>query len=135
MRESGTVADELAVRTLIARIAQLADDGDLADYVACFTEDARWDMPGAPRRGRAEIMAGAVERRAAGGTGPGSNSRHVITTVAVDVSGDTAHASAYWLFYTATTEAPQLSLMGRYDDTYVRSADGWQLDHRKIVFG
>jgi 3-phenylpropionate/cinnamic acid dioxygenase small subunit len=125
----------MAVASLIARIAQLADDGDLGDYVACFTEDARWDMPGAARRGRADIMTGAVERRATGGTGPGSATRHSVSTIAVSVAGDTATATAYWQFWAATTTSPQLTLMGRYDDSFRRGADGWQLDRRVITFG
>jgi 3-phenylpropionate/cinnamic acid dioxygenase small subunit len=67
-----------------------------------------------------------------------TNTRHVITTIAVEVEGShaaTARATAYWLFYTNTNEAPQLTLMGKYDDTYIRSFDGWQLDHRAITFG
>ena len=46
------VADELDIRSIVARLAQYADDGDLDDYVDLFTEDAHWAMPGAPRTGR-----------------------------------------------------------------------------------
>jgi 3-phenylpropionate/cinnamic acid dioxygenase small subunit len=130
-----STGDEVAVASLIARIAQLADDGDLDDYVQCFTEDARWDMPGAARRGRADIMAGAIERRATGGTGPGSATRHSVSTIAVSVDRDTATASAYWQFWASTTTSPVLQLMGRYDDVFRRGPAGWQLDHRVITFG
>src|SRR5437868_6059045 len=88
-------SDELEIRTVIARLAQLADWGDLDDYVAHFTEDASWEV--APResgatagqlvweqaareparRGHAAILAGARERRAAGFQGPNTNSHHI----------------------------------------------------------
>ena len=46
------------------------------------------------RVGHDEIREGAVERRASGTAGPGSHSRHVITTSAVSVAGDQATAEA-----------------------------------------
>jgi 3-phenylpropionate/cinnamic acid dioxygenase small subunit len=130
-----SINDEAAISTLIARIAQLADDGELGDYVGCFTPDARWDMPGAPRRGHAQILAGGQERRATGATGPGSSTRHLVTTIALTVDGEIAQASSYWQFYAMTAASPELQAMGRYDDTFVRTDAGWRLDHRVITFG
>lgn len=34
------VADDLEVRNIVARIAQLSDEGALDDYARLFTEDA-----------------------------------------------------------------------------------------------
>lgn len=133
--DPGPALDHLAIRNLIARVAQLADDGDLQDYVRCFTKDARWDMPGAPREGRDDIRAGGEQRRAQGTAGPGSASRHVVNTAAVDVEGDSARAASYWQFYVDTVAAPRLQSIGRYDDDFVRTADGWQLAHRRITLG
>ncbi len=135
VNEASGASDELQVRNLIARIAQLADMGGLDDYVQCFTRDACWEMPGAPRRGWDDIRAGGQQRRATGQSGPGSASRHVITTVAVSVAGDVAEATSYWQFYIATDSAPQLQSMGHYDDEFVRTADGWRLDRRHITIG
>ncbi len=130
------LADELAIRNLVARLAQLADMGDLDEYVSLFTEDASWEMPGSPRRGHADIMAGAKERRSSQTTGPGSNTRHVISTLAVQVDGtDRASSDSYWLFYGNTTTAPAVSLMGHYHDTLRRTPEGWKLARREITFG
>ena len=73
------VADELEIRNLLARLAQLADGGDLDDYVSLFAEDAVWEGYGPARRGKADILAGATERRAAGGQGPGTHSYHIVS--------------------------------------------------------
>lgn len=128
--------DELAIHHLIARIAQLADGGTVEDYVACFTEDAQWDMPGAPRRGRADIRAGSEARRATNETGPDSFTRHLVSTIAVTIDGDRATARSYWQFYVNTATAPELRLMGQYDDELIRAdGGGWLLDHRGITFG
>src|SRR5215831_1437432 len=84
------------IRTVLARIAQLADSGDLDEYVTLFADDAVWAMPENPsmgmpaseKRGIADIRSGAEERRAGGVQGPGTNTRHVLTTTAIDVESD-----------------------------------------------
>jgi 3-phenylpropionate/cinnamic acid dioxygenase small subunit len=86
--------------------------------------------------GRDDIRAGAEERRAGGVTGPGSNTRHVITTVAVTVEGaDRATADCYFLFYQHTTTNPTLFNMGWYHDVFVRQGDRWRLQRRDITMG
>jgi len=127
--------DELAVRNLVARVAQYADGPDVDAYVALFTEDAVWDMPGAPRRGQAEIRAGSEERRAAGQTGAGSNTRHVVSTLAVTVDGNHAVADSVWQFYVDTASAPRLQLMGTYHDELRRVGNAWKVAHRQITIG
>lgn len=127
--------DDVAIRNLIARIAQLADTGDAEEYAQCFTPDAFWEMPGAPRRGRADILAGSQARRKSGEIGPGSATRHAVGTIVVDVDGDAARARSYFQFFVQTTTTPQLRLVGQYDDQLVRSSDGWLLDHRRITLG
>ncbi len=93
-------------------------------------------MEASTRQGHEAILEGVRERRAGGVQGPGTNTRHVITTVAVDVSDD-AHATArsYYLFFGDTTTTPTLRTMGQYDDVFVRGERGWQLAHRTITLG
>ena len=130
-----TVA-ELKIRNVIARIALLADQGGLDEYVDQFTEDALWAFPNGPRQGREDIRAGAEERRAGGVTGPGSATRHVITTVSVQLEGeDAATADSYFLFYQQTATAPTLFNMGHYHDTFARQGDVWRLARRDITLG
>jgi 3-phenylpropionate/cinnamic acid dioxygenase small subunit len=132
------------IRTLLARIAQLADTGDLEEYLTLFAEDAVWGMPDNPavgmtaneKRGHAEILAGAQERRASGLQGPGTDSRHVLTTIAIDVqSDDRATARSYFMFFGTTSTTPTLRTMGQYDDVLVKGQGGWQLAHRVITVG
>ena len=132
------------IRTLLARIAQLADTGDLEEYLTMFTEDAVWGMPDNPavgmtaneKKGHAEILAGAQERRASGLQGPGTESRHVLTTIAIDVeSDDRATARSYFMFFGSTSTTPTLRTMGQYDDVLVKGERGWQLARRRITVG
>jgi 3-phenylpropionate/cinnamic acid dioxygenase small subunit len=132
------------IRTLLARIAQLADTGDLEEYLTLFTEDAVWGMPDNPavgmtaneKKGHAEILTGAQERRASGLQGPGTESRHVLTTIAIDVeSDDRATARSYFMFFGSTSTTPTLRTMGQYDDVLVKGERGWQLARRRITVG
>jgi uncharacterized protein (TIGR02246 family) len=133
------LADELQIRNVVARLAQLADTSgpdDLGEYIDLFTGDATWEMPGSERRGRLEILEGARERRRSGQQGPGTNSRHVITTQAVRFEGtDSAVSDAYFLFVADTTGAPVIRLIGHYHDLFRREQGGWKLARRQITPG
>lgn len=130
-------ADELEIRNLVARLAQLADDGELDEYIQLFTEDAVWDGGAAlgTKQGHAELLAAARDRRASGAAGPGTNSRHVITTSVVDVADDRATGRAVFHFYVKTDGAPELALLGLYDDEFERTDGGWRLSRRAITVG
>ena len=88
------------------------------------------------RKGHEEILSGVVERRSAGLQGPGTFSRHMISTTAVTVdSPDAASARSYFTYYTETATSPTLRTAGQYDDTFRRTADGWKLARRIITMG
>lgn len=128
------VADELAIRNLIARLAHLADDGELEYYIECFAEDIEWGGGGQPlRQGRTAVLEGARQRRADGITGPGSGSRHVVTTSWVTVHGETASAASIFHFYMHTdTQSPALVSLGVYRDEFCRRSAEWKLVKRTL---
>jgi len=126
-------ADELAIRNLIARIAHLSDNGTLEDYIQCFHQDASWGGGGQPlRRGHAEILEGARDRRSKGLTGPGSNALHVTATSWIELEGDMASARTVFHFYTNVNSEPTLRVMGIYHDQFVREGDSWKLKQREL---
>ncbi len=138
------VADELAIRNALARIAHAADRGDVDAYLALLTPDAVWTMPASPhvglaaseRRGHEEIAAGARERLAAGVQGPGSATMHTVTTTAIEFTGaDAAASDSTFVFWTATGTAPVPASVGRYHDEFRRTPDGWKLARRDVEFG
>jgi 3-phenylpropionate/cinnamic acid dioxygenase small subunit len=126
--------DERQIRNIVVRLAHLADYGDLDEYLSLFTEDAVWDLADGSVQGTAAIRADRVHRREAGAQGPGTHTRHVNTTLWVEVDGsDEASAHSYFLFVQAADTSPSLALTGRYHDTLRRTPDGWKLAHRRIV--
>lgn len=106
------------IRDVLARLAHLADDGDIEEYLDQFAADAVWEAPEIPatgmkadrRTGRAEIRDGVLRRRALGTQCPGSATRQVVHTIEVLPGPDgTATSVAYWAFYIKTTSAPVLA--------------------------
>ena len=129
------IADQFAVRNLVARLSLNADVGDIDAYMSSFATDAEWNMPGSPVRGYDAIRAGLIERRATGAVGPGSNTRHMVSTVIVDVDGDTAMSESTFQYFSDTNTNPTLRLVGAYRDVFVRTSAGWRLSKRDITFG
>ena len=135
------IQDELDIRTLLAELAFQADDGELDTYLDLFTEDAVWEMPanaaaGVPAahlEGRAEISASVQQRRAIGVQGPGTGAMHHLTTTRVEVDGDEGSGYVYYQFVALVDGRPAVRTVGRYHDTYRRTAAGWKLSRRTVV--
>ena len=128
------IQDELEIRNLIARLAHLADDGELDEYIDQFTEDATWGGGRHPiRRGHAEILDGVRARRALGHMGPGTSSRHAVTTSYIEIEGDRAIGfSVYHYYREVDSAAPTLRSMGVYADVFRRTPRGWRLAERSL---
>lgn len=137
------IADELAIRNLLARLAHVSDWGTVEEVASCYTADATWSTPASPnvdlpandRNGLDDIIAGVRERRAAGIQGPGSRGRHMITTTHVSfVSADEAAVDSCFLFIDESQVPPVLRSTGRYHDTVRRDGGDWKLAARQIIY-
>lgn len=125
------VGAELAIRNSIARMAHTVDRGAVEDYAPMLAPDTRWIMPGGDIAvGPEAIMEGVRGRRAAGSAGPGSATRHIITTTMVEVDGDTARSWSYWIYVRTGTQDPAILLTGLYTDTFRRTEAGWLFAER-----
>lgn len=128
--------DDRQIRNLLARIAHLADYGDLEEYVQYFTDDARWhSAAGVVNVGREAILSDRERRRAERTQGPGAGKRHFSTTLCIEVDGsDVARAHSYYLFTEDEGDRHVVKHAGRYEDTLHRTAEGWKLASRRIRF-
>jgi hypothetical protein len=81
------VTDELAIRNLIALVARVTDQWRTPEQLAAlYIEDCLWHLEGMePYVGRAGIIRRAIEMRDAGICGPGSMTRHIVSTPEVVV--------------------------------------------------
>jgi uncharacterized protein (TIGR02246 family) len=110
-------ADDLAARRLIARYAQLVDDGDLAVAAELFEPDGRVVMDGQEHRGRDAVRAwlGEVTVFIAG-----TPSQHQMTNVVVSYGShpDTAHAVSDLSLIVKGEAGWVVLATGRYHDTF-----------------
>lgn len=139
---SGDVA---AIVELVHRLAWLADEGTIEEYLGVMTDDVTWQLPTVPATGligeewsgTAAIGQAAQGRRTAGTQGPDAAAAHVVSGVIVDLGADgvSARARSVWRFYVETTGTPRLTALGRYDDTF-RLVDGvWKISSRVSSLG
>jgi ketosteroid isomerase-like protein len=57
---------------------------------------------------------------------------HVTTNHIIDVAGDEATGTAYFLAIAVTNQGNENQARGFYDDRYVRTADGWRFAVRRL---
>jgi uncharacterized protein (TIGR02246 family) len=126
--------DVEAIRSLIHAYAELIDDGDLDAVAALFTHGT-WRSPGrgTPLRGAEQV------RRAYDGVILYDGipcTKHVISNVTIEVSGDgtAATARSYFTVLQARPEFPlQPVIAGRYHDRFERVDGRWRFADREII--
>lgn len=125
-------ADELAIRNLLALGCYLADEGTADDVAALLAPDGTWQLSsGTVWRGRAEVATGLQAARDTGVAGPGSGSRHLLTTVWVSVGADgSARSRARWLLL-RDSDGVVVS-HGDYQDGWRRTDGAWALHARRV---
>ncbi len=131
-----TADDQFAVRNVIAKLGELTDIGSAEDYMALVADDAVIVIGDGTvtRTGAAEIRAGVEASVARRAEQPDTRSMHFIGSSSVSVAGDEATASTTFVFYRSMTP-PEPQAGGRYQDTFVRSGDGWRLRRRQVLIG
>jgi hypothetical protein len=123
--------DEAAIRNLIGLAALLGDTGAAEDYRRVYAPDAAWRMGNVAQEGADEIVAAAAARRGEGVSGPGSGTRHFVTTLTVDVADDRARAISYYAFLAGN----MIRTTGTYHDELARTEAGWRITRRDITSG
>lgn len=125
---------------LVLRAAACADAGDAQGLAQLFAEDGQLQRPsGEPLHGRAAIAAAYALRPA------GRMTRHLVTNTLFDVvDEDRASARSQVLLWSCDAAAEPgahgraadaRQLMGEFDDSFVRAADGrWRIQRREARF-
>jgi hypothetical protein len=129
-----SVADELAIREVIARYAWALDTGDVEGFVACFCGDGAlvWEAFEAPLRwqGHAALRHFATFFR----DQPTSAGRqhHVTNTVVTACQGG-ARSRSYAAVALRQGDGPHaLHVMGYYEDLFRQDGGQWRLAERII---
>jgi hypothetical protein len=123
--------DDAAIRNVIGLTAYLGDQGAPEDYRKVYAPDATWRLGEAIQSGADEIVAAAATRRAEGVSGPGTGTRHLVTPLTIEVTGDTATSVSYFMFLSGTA----IATAGTYHDELARTGQGWRITRRDITPG
>jgi uncharacterized protein (TIGR02246 family) len=124
--------DRQMINDLFVRYTTALDAGEVDTIVGCFTEDGALESPvvgvhagQAAIRGFAERFARFRER--------GSQLRHFISNLAVQVDGDTARATCYLLNVITRDGKTEVMAPGRYDCQLVKLNGEWLFKHRLVM--
>ncbi|MFJ9929996.1 DUF6221 family protein [Streptomyces misionensis] len=120
------LADRLAITELISSHGHLVDDGCLDRLEELFTSDVVYDVT---EFGQDPLRGVAAVREAAWALGAANPVAHHVTNVVVSPSPDgEVRVRSKGLGIKADGSCGSVS----YDDTVVRTADGWRISHRKV---
>jgi hypothetical protein len=123
--------DDAAIRNVIGLTAYLGDQGAPEDYRKVYAPDAIWRIGDVTQSGADEIVAAAAARRAEGVSGPGTGTRHLVTPLTIEVTGDIAESVSYYVFLSGTS----IATTGTYHDDLARTEQGWLITRRDITPG
>jgi uncharacterized protein (TIGR02246 family) len=124
--------DKEAIRSLLIDYGRALDARDFKAYGALFAKDGTWKggMGSATSpQNIAKMVADGFGRMA-----PSlyENSNHVMTSMDIDVDGDTGKAWSRWLWVVVGSDGkPRVERGGRYEDTLVRENGEWKFRARQ----
>lgn len=124
--------DQEQIRQVLVSYGEYLDARDYAGYASLFASDGVWTGGFGSATGPAAIQA--MLEKNLGKPDPGfinKSNFHLMTTMVVKVTGDTAVARSRYTFFSATPEnRPVPLLAGRYVDEFVRENGAWKIKHR-----
>lgn len=124
--------DRAAIHDLFTRYCCALDNGEIEAVVDCFTADAILKSPVIDIVGRDEIRAFAG--RFAAQRAAGTQFRHMITNIAVTITGNWAAARAYLLVFVSKDGNHTTLPPGRYACELVKDESGQWRFARRTVF-
>ena len=127
---TASLEDRAAIHDLFTRYCCALDNGEVETVVACFTADAALKSPVIDLKGHDEIRAFAG--RFAAQRAAGTQFRHMVTNIAVTISGDRATATAYLLVLISQNGSHRTLPPGRYECELVKQNGCWRFTRRTV---
>ena len=130
-------ADIVAIEQVLYRYAHVLDRGTLQEVMPLFHPDAVLTVDSGGDTSRhvgATAAAAWLQDHHYDNAGRIRNMRHKISTPLIDVDGDTATAVSYMDADGVDTANDRGRLtVGRYEDVFARSGDGWLIMERTLI--
>lgn len=125
-----TGQDYEEIKALYARYNQGSDFRDAELFLSAFAEDAVMTRGGGDIVGMDALRADRAERYQ-GKTGDVGR-RHMNGSFLISATEDGAEARAYYLLLDVTARPPTMISSGYYEDFFVRTINGWRIQHRTL---
>jgi 3-phenylpropionate/cinnamic acid dioxygenase small subunit len=122
--------DKDAIRELLARYCFLLDGYRLSEFAALFTADGEWISRNGTAKGPEAIerlLRGLVPEPA-----PGKRRKHFTANIIVELADDSATVASNFLVVRDSENGPVVAVAGTYDDTVVRTSEGWKFKSRRL---
>ncbi|MBV9825067.1 MAG: nuclear transport factor 2 family protein [Alphaproteobacteria bacterium] len=129
---AGLIEDRFAINDLFVRYTTALDAGEVETVLGCFTADAMLQSPAIGTRSGTAAIRDFAERFAAMRSA-GTQFRHLITNLAVEISGTEARATCYLLVYITRDGKSAPLPPGRYECDLTKHNDTWRF-RRRVVF-
>ena len=127
-----TGQDYAEIQQLISRYNQGLDLEDLDMYASIFTEDAVWKgTDGQALVGRGAMVESVRQRIA--GRAPEHERRHWQNNSVITQTDEGATARTYFVSFEVSYQPPRPVFSGHYDDTLVKTEDGWRIRERALT--
>jgi hypothetical protein len=130
MNDLNALADKDAIRELLARYCFLLDGFRLGEFASLFTADGEWISRNGDAKGPEAIerlLRGLVPEPA-----PGRRRKHFTANIVIELAGDSATVVSNFLVVRDSEAGPLIAVAGTYDDTVVRTAEGWKFKSRRL---
>jgi len=124
-------ADLIELRALVDRYALAADTRDRAGFAGVFAPDGVMDLGGGHELTGAEELPAPLDYL----DQHYLRTMHVVANHIVTLEGDAATGLVYCLAHHISRQGEELrdsAMAVRYEDRYVRTADGWRIAHRAV---
>ncbi len=125
--------DREAIRLVLRDYGRLLDERRFDEFGQLFAPQGEYVSGGATTRGPVAI-ADSLRRIMAGNPlGLAEPNFHVLFNERIELQGDRARATSQSFFVAPdANNAPQLIMMASYDDTLVRTPQGWRFEKRVV---
>jgi 3-phenylpropionate/cinnamic acid dioxygenase small subunit len=135
------VSDHERIRALVARTAQLLDDGRYEEFLQLFTDDGTYSMQAVSAELGKEVTWMALDRSELSQlfkeypehVVDTASRLHLVTTAGIELGDGAANAvSTFAVYRTDLHGASALYAVGRYEDDFVLRGEVWKLRSRRV---
>lgn len=121
-----------AIRSLLIDYGQALDSQDIEAYSKLFAEDGVWTGGMGSATGPKAIQKMVEEGIAGMPPGVFDNSNHIMSSMEIEVNGDTATSWSRWTWVIEGPDGkPRTERAGHYEDKLVRVNGQWKFQRRE----